>query len=500
MNFRPSDPDRVLHDTWVFLADEDIHLFYLAPQVGNSNHRLIGHAVSNDWLHWRELPYIELTGAPGSWDAGRVGTGHVFKHDDGRYYMAYTGRVDPREEIGLAVSDDLITWHKPLDEPVLPQRREPPYEHSLPEHGNQPAWRDPFVIRTPDGTLHAYFTARVDRGASSGRGCVGRARIDAPDRWTLLEPIAATGDYAVMEVPEIFEFEGRWWLTFNTGSGWGCRLDTQSRRLISGTFCLSAEEIEEPWTAPRNNLLIGSGEGRRDAIVARSVEYQGERLVYHHYDGDLTAASPRALGLPKVLACSGDGLALRPWPGISRIWREEISLAEPQPLTAQPWARATWDIAPPRILGQCAESVAACRAELPGPDLDLELDIQIDRGERAGITLGAGDGSARGVCILLDNLRNELSIGYMRPVTYGIILDATMDRCLREIRTDVKYSLRIIKRDRYVEVFVERELLFSLVVETSEEGRSWLGMLLDRCNARFHLRRVTSLEPIGDTS
>ena len=75
MNYRPSDPTRVLHDTWVFVHAQDIHLFSLAPSIAQPTHRLIGHAVSRDWLTWEELPPIELTGAPGEWDSGRVGTG-----------------------------------------------------------------------------------------------------------------------------------------------------------------------------------------------------------------------------------------------------------------------------------------------------------------------------------------------------------------------------------------------------------------------------------------
>ncbi|MFP3904606.1 MAG: hypothetical protein ACLFWB_10235 [Armatimonadota bacterium] len=296
MNFRPSNPERVLHDTWVFVKDGTIHLFYLAPQVDNNTHRLIGHATSRDWLHWHELPFIELTGPPGSWDSGRIGTGHVFQYDDGRYYMAYTGRVDPQEKIGLAVSDDLFTWDKPFNAPVWPQQLQSPYEHSDPSTGDTPAWRDPFVVRHPDGGWYAYLCARSDHGAPSGRGCVARGSIASLDQWRTLEPIAATGEYPVMEVPEVFKFMGSWWLTFNTGSNWGRRIDTAFRRRASGTFYLCSSQLDGPWNGPEDNLLIGSGEGRRDAVVARSVEYENERLVYHHYTGDITAGSPPGAG------------------------------------------------------------------------------------------------------------------------------------------------------------------------------------------------------------
>ena len=33
MNFAPGDTDKVLHDTWVFVHGDEVHLFYLAPLV-----------------------------------------------------------------------------------------------------------------------------------------------------------------------------------------------------------------------------------------------------------------------------------------------------------------------------------------------------------------------------------------------------------------------------------------------------------------------------------
>lgn len=46
MNYRPPDPRRSLHDTWVFIENGEVHLFYLSPLVDDPYHRLIGHAVS----------------------------------------------------------------------------------------------------------------------------------------------------------------------------------------------------------------------------------------------------------------------------------------------------------------------------------------------------------------------------------------------------------------------------------------------------------------------
>jgi hypothetical protein len=95
MNYVPSKQSKLnLWDTWVYVTEDDaIHLFYLAT-LPNDPLGYAGHAVSRDWLHWEELPRIQVGGDEGEWDAGPVGTGMVFRYDDGRYYMSYTGDFD----------------------------------------------------------------------------------------------------------------------------------------------------------------------------------------------------------------------------------------------------------------------------------------------------------------------------------------------------------------------------------------------------------------------
>ena len=114
MNYMPSKQSKLsLWDTWVYVTEDGaIHLFYLAT-LPNDPRGYAGHAVSRDWLHWEELPPIRVGGDEGEWDAGPVGTGMVFRYDDGRYYMSYTGDFDGDQQAqNLLVSDDLLHWVK----------------------------------------------------------------------------------------------------------------------------------------------------------------------------------------------------------------------------------------------------------------------------------------------------------------------------------------------------------------------------------------------------
>jgi beta-fructofuranosidase len=496
MNFAPAAPDRVLHDTWVFVHDEHVHLFYLAMQVGNNQHRLIGHAVSSDWLHWEELPYIDLAGPEGSWDAGRVGTGHTFRGTDGRFYMAYTGRIDPQEDVGLAVSDDLIHWSKVRTTPVWPQSLGSPYESDFRERGVPQAWRDPFVTTLPDGGRYALLCAKRGDGPLAARACVAVARVNETHDWTTLPPLATPPLFSTMEVPEVFEMAGRWWLTFNAHGGWGRRLDTATRDDTGGSYYLVADEPFGEWRVPKDSLLIGSGKGRHDAVVARSVVFGGERLVYHHYTGSGETGSARALGLPKVLVAVEDRLVLRPWCGLRGIQRPATRGDWCAPARG-PCSSGTWEMTGASVRGECAQGAATCVAELSAPDVDIACEIWLEGAARAGIGVAGGGGDGLGAAtVLLDAQHGLVSVAELRAGVFGPVLDPTLDDARREVRAGQVVPVRILKRGRYVEVFVEDELVFSTIWRDSGRGTS-LVLVVDGGKAEFRLAELHGLEPMG---
>ncbi len=495
MNFAPTATDRVLHDTWVFVHGDEVHLFYLAMQVGNNQHRLIGHAVSADWLHWTELPYIDLAGPAGSWDAGRVGTGHTFQGADGRFYMAYTGRIDPQEDIGLAVSDDLVNWTKVQDTPVWPQALTPPYETDFRERGVFQAWRDPFVVDLPDGNRYALLCAKRGDGPLAARACVAVARLDDLHSWTTREPLRTPPLFPTMEVPEIFELEGRWWLTFNAHGGWGRRLDTASRTMAGGTFCLVAEEPFGEWQLPEDSLLIGSGQGRHDAVVARSVLWQGERLVYHHYNGSGETGSARALGLPKVVEAVGNRLVLRPWPGLAAIQRPADVPTDWQAPAAGPFSSGIWEVQNGQITGRCEHGAAVCVAPMDSSDVDLSCEIHLHEAERAGIGVaGKADGLGAAV-VLLDAKRHQVALTELRAGTFGPVLDPPVDVAHCLACHGGAHRLRVLKRHRYIEAFLDDELVFSTVWKDTGAGNH-LVAVVEGGGAMVHPTALHALEPM----
>ncbi len=485
MNYLPTD--LILKDSWVFVRGEEVHLFFLADRRGGQP-RCVGHAVSRNWLDWTALPVIEIRGPQGSWDDGRCGTGTVFQYDDGRYYMAYTGRHGQVEHIGLMVSDDLVRWRRMGGEPVWPRSTAAPYED---ERGFMQAWRDPYVFRTPQGRWEAICCARRRGGPPAGRACVARARLDAIDRWETRPPLGDVGRYASMEVPELFELGGKWWLLFSSSSWWGTRLDTSGRRFLTGTFYLVADAWDGPYRDPGDNLLIGAGSNRADGYVARTIEYRGQRLVYHHYHGAV-----RAEGLPKTLACNRDALHLAPWEGVDALRTKRVMPRRWRELSIGGVSAGEWQVEGPVLTGRCAAGASLLIADVQADDVDLEASVTIEDGRRAGLAFGIDAKSHKGLFCQLDAECGEITLGLLNHGTgvYGPNLNTILDTVHRPVERRRRYRLRLLRRERFAELFVEGRLVFSTVVGEAEGGA--IACFVDSGRARIEIHQVHRLRPL----
>ena len=139
----------------------DYHLFYLQAHrsLGDAGLRhlsaTVGHAVSTDLVDWEVLPEA-LGPTPGSWDDLSIWTGSTVLGDDGTWRMFYTatstrGYGVKDQRVGLAESDDLVTWRKVGTAPLLVS--DPRWYKTLPEDVTaSETWRDPQVFRDPGAT------------------------------------------------------------------------------------------------------------------------------------------------------------------------------------------------------------------------------------------------------------------------------------------------------------------------------------------------------------
>ncbi|MBO9041506.1 MULTISPECIES: glycosyl hydrolase family 32 [Curtobacterium] len=251
-------PDHWVWDFWFADDGDRHHVFFLhAPRSLGDEHRRhraarIGHAVSDDLVDWAILDGPFGPGPDDAFDGTTTWTGSVVRGQDDRWRMFYTGTRFLEDEpvhtnietVGVAVSDDLVTWQK-LPGPVT--RSDPRWYETL---GNDPdvdgalfpeeAWRDPWVHEDPSGGLwHMLVTARSTEGALDDRGVIGHATSTDLERWEVQPPLTSPGSgFVHLEVPQVVQVDGAWFLVFS------CPADALS------TANPRADETPGTWSVP----------------------------------------------------------------------------------------------------------------------------------------------------------------------------------------------------------------------------------------------------------
>ena len=224
-------PDHWVWDSW-YTTDDDgrHHVFFLRASRAlldpERRHRRasIGHAVSRDLRTW-ELVADALVPADGpAWDDLATWTGSVVRGPDRRWYLFYTGVRDDGggravQRIGLAVSDDLDTWHRSGGKPLV----EPDptwYADGDRADWAGEAWRDPWVFPSPDGDgWHMLLTAHAKDGDPQDRGVIGHAFSPDLLNWQVGPPLTRPGGFGHLEVPQVAVVDGQPLLLFCSNLG-----------------------------------------------------------------------------------------------------------------------------------------------------------------------------------------------------------------------------------------------------------------------------------------
>jgi beta-fructofuranosidase len=253
-------PHHWLWDFWFAVDGDDVHVFYLqAPRaLGDAELRhhnaTIGHAVSRDLRRWEVLPDALGPGPPGAFDDVATWTGSVVRHG-GRWDLFYSGIARAEagrvQRIGLATSDDLVTWER--QELVLEaDTRWYDREH----------WRDPWVEWDPERDRWDMFVCAT----SGGRGIVAHAHSPDLRAWTVGPPVSPPTDHVQVEVPQLIRRDGDWRMLFS---------DVHAG---SGIHYLSGAARLGPYSAQSHDLFPDARPRRHYA--GRVLEHGGEQLLF----------------------------------------------------------------------------------------------------------------------------------------------------------------------------------------------------------------------------
>ena len=304
-------------DSWYVNDGQRWHGFFLQADksLGDPDLRHFnvtqGHAVSDNLIDWQHLGTTFAPSAGPGWDDYTTWTGSVIRGDDALWHLFYTGTTRAEQglyqRIGHATSTDLHNWQRvgnglclDLEGPAAARYE---VEHAI-GHWHDRAMRDPWVMRDPGGKgWLMYFTGRVPGVAEpNGGGAIGFATSPDLMTWTLQPPVFS-GGFGQLEVPQVFEHQGKWYCLFCTsGQHWSeayRRFNPQNP--VTGTHYLVADDPRGPWQIAPGPFLDGAEPCQRYA--ARIVETSdGLRILGFadtgkaHFAGYITDPDPVAVG------------------------------------------------------------------------------------------------------------------------------------------------------------------------------------------------------------
>ena len=137
---------------------------------------------------------------PEGWDDLAIWTGSVVQGDDGDWRMYYTaintrGHELRDQRVGVVESDDLMTWCRVKDAPVARRSTPAGTSRSTRTPTASETWRDPLVLRDPDGDgWHMLVAARARRRReATTTACSPTPAAPTCDHWEIGPPVCEPG-------------------------------------------------------------------------------------------------------------------------------------------------------------------------------------------------------------------------------------------------------------------------------------------------------------------
>lgn len=303
--------DKWLWDSWYVRDGETWHAFYLQapksildPELRHWNVSY-GHATSQDLVSWDHLGTCFEPAPEPAWDDYTTWTGSVIRGDDGQWHLFYTGtsraEAGKHQKLGHAVSDDLHNWQRVGSGLILD--RDDRYEEFTEGRWHDRAFRDPWVIRDPEGEgWLMYFTARDARaGPKLEAGAIGFATSPDLFNWTLQDPVY-TGGFGELEVPQVFQWECTWYCLFCTGDRfWSDGAIQTVGGPHSGNHYLIGEGPRGPWRLAPGPMLDTA------TYAGRILDTYGTKMLTGFVQKNPDGSFPGVISDPYPVIRLGDG-------------------------------------------------------------------------------------------------------------------------------------------------------------------------------------------------
>jgi beta-fructofuranosidase len=479
---------------------DEIHVYHLQrrrpeAQIESGLADKLGHAVTRDLVHWQERPPafgpdpVDVTDDLQPWTGcclWREGVGYLF------YTMRGSSTNAKVQRIGLATTSDADAWTRYPGNPVIiPDERWYATEQA-PVPGTVDC-RDLLVVSDPSGGWFGYYATRQPGTELPETSVIACVHSDDLIHWEHRPPAFAPQKYACIEVPDVFEMNGLWYMTILTGNWYGNRGFWSDPNLVCGTLYAVAERPEGPFTELADSALLA---GRTTApLSCRSLVLDGERyLLYTDRERsdhtDCGAMTWGSLSTPKALRTTGDRLYAAYCSRIeSEVARELIGAGNPPVehhgrIWGQVWQKPTARWRRDEVItGDARTGWGVMRFDSRAAAFIYEATVTIGTATAAGLALRLA-GEMEGAIVVMEP-DDQVVAFYSAPA-----FDFSEKR-LTVIQRDTPIHLRIVNRLEHMEIYVDDALRLAFSWYAGIGGD--VGLFVDRGRASFENIRFREL-------
>ena len=493
-------------DSWHYSDGERVHRFYMQGSGASPDDPAdgsIGHAVSEDMLHWTVLPPAILKGPPGSYDELPLWTGCTVKKDD-TLYLFYTSRCLAERcanSISVAISKDGgLTWEKYGGNPVITP--DPRYYYTkdnrtpLAVHSNAD-WaildcRDLCVVWDEERGLYwGYFAARRPAEECTETSVIALAKSEDLLHWEQLPPCFCPDKYHCIETPDVFKMGDKWYMLCLSGNHYGQRNRTGDPNMFGRiTVYGVADRPEGPYRecAYADNVLVGSAEC--SGHCAKTAEHRGKRYLF--YTQTLCDGLKRmefSLSPPKAVQTDETGRLFCRWfDGYESLYRDGgISLAAETPIpNAGRWGSVVpWEAEGNTVTARPRTDWAVRMYDIPAENFVLEAEIENENALSAGFIFDVNGDSiyADNRIVLLDFEQNEVWLTRARFFP--------KDNARRFPLGGNSFRLKVLAYEKLLEIYVNDVFVLHHMTERSG-GR--IGLYAETGTVRFRDPKLTFLK------
>ena len=375
-----NDPNGVIQ------VDGHFHLFYQhnphGPLWGDISW---GHAVSDDLIHWTDLP-LALTPTEGSYDETGCFSGSCIVSKEGTPTIFYTATRGTRNEIQLQAmatsNDNLETWHKYTNNPIISE---------IPPEANQNTdFRDPYVWREDD-IYYMIVGSRLARSVGDV-GTVFLYRSVDLVTWEYLNPILSAEDPmhgVIWECPNLFQLDDKWVLIISAHQGH--TIDTV--HYFVGNYVDGRFLIETGGVADFGDLYA----------PLTLEDDSGRRIMFGWLREARSETDQRMAG----------------WSGVQSVPRElyldELNRLNTKPVHELEAIRGSSLSVEPMPVHQITT------LDIRGLHLDIEAEFEVEPGGHLGLRLACSADGNEKTDIVFDAARSRLVVNKQFPRTNGAV-------------------------------------------------------------------------------